>query len=74
MSSKNMRSCPNCGSEELFREADHRKGIIFITCEECDHKYEVHEIVISGRSSRPTERRRESGSEMSDGHEESEDD
>ena len=56
MSSKNMRTCPNCGSEDLLREADHRKGMIYITCEECGHHWEVQEIVKGRRSPRGTDR------------------
>lgn len=58
MTSKNMRTCAKCGSEDLLREADHRKGIIYITCEECGHTWEMQEIVKGGRSSRGSERPR----------------
>lgn len=56
MSSKNMRTCPNCGSEDLLREADHRKGIIYVTCEECGHNWEVQEIVKGRRTPRGSDR------------------
>ena len=58
MTSKNMRTCANCGGEDLIREADHRKGIIYITCEECDHTWEMQEIVKGQRVPRDSNRTR----------------